>query len=100
MPKVTISSETAQKLTAYDKTDVYETVDKDVVDEWRWGNVYELIARNKQDGTLWGFTYREQSGDHYYNSLEEENEVEMYQLQAKQVVTTVYERVPEPESTS
>ncbi len=100
MPKRTISSELAMKLITADKNAPYKWVSTDVIDEWRWGNVYETVVQDKQDDTFWGFTYQEQSGDHYHNSLEDDDETEMYQLVATEVVKVVFARAPEPETTN
>ncbi len=94
MPKISVESSRALKLACGDKDDLYEHVQQEIIDEWRWGNVYELIVRNKKDGTLWGFTYQEQSGDRYHNSLENEPMTEFYQLEARKVVKWEYYPVP------
>lgn len=71
----------------------FKLVNNDIIDEWRWGNVYEITIKREGEDRLWGTTYREQSGDNYHNSLEDEDEVEFYPVVAEEVMTVVYKRL-------
>jgi len=82
----------AFKLMAGGGVDGYSYVTLNIIDEWRWGNVYELIISDSE-GKFWATTYQEQSGDNYYNSLEDYSEVEFYQVEAVEVKTVEYRKI-------
>lgn len=80
---------------------LWRFVDDDVVDEWRWGNIHQVVLQNTADGHLYGFRYKMQGGDHYWTSFEDlgdEDLVELYRVTA--VMTLTYQRLPEKASTA
>lgn len=72
--------------------DDYELLSQKVIDEWRWGNVYESVIKDSE-GKLWGVTYRVQSNDNYYHSFEDLDEVEFYPVEAVTVKRVVYRQI-------
>jgi hypothetical protein len=72
--------------------DDYELVSDEIIDEWRWGNLYESIIKD-EDGNLWGSTYRVQTGDNYHHEFEDLDEVEFYPVKAVEVKKIVYKRI-------
>lgn len=69
-------------------------IDKDIIDEWRWGIINQVVLQSAEDGSLYGYAYQEQSGDRYWNSfedLDDEEEIELYPVKA--VMTLSYQRV-------
>lgn len=89
-----LDSEIAYTLSCADEVDGYELITQDVVGEWRWGNVYRLVFKDHED-KLWEFTYKEQSGDHYWCSIDpsETKSVTCFAVKAVEVVTTEYVRI-------
>jgi hypothetical protein len=92
MATITIDPKESIKLSAWHNTDSYQTVSCEVIDEWRWGNVYELVVKDSE-GKFWATVYKEQSGDNYYNFMEDEDEVEFYQVEPVEVVKVTYRRI-------
>jgi hypothetical protein len=72
-------------------SDDYEVIKEDIVETWRWGNLYETIIKDK-DGNFWGVTFRVQEGDNYHHEFEDLDEVEFYSVVPKEITTVVYKR--------
>lgn len=90
--KLVLESERAIALCAGEPDDEYEYVDSEFAGEWRWGVSYQVVIKDKQ-GKFWGVTYREQIGDHYYNSLEDGGTVHFYPVEAVEVTSYEYKRI-------
>lgn len=43
----------------------YKVVAKEIVDEWRWGNVFQVVFTDESD-RFWAFTFHDSSGDSEY----------------------------------
>lgn len=65
----------------------YEVVEHQLWGEWRWG-VEMLLVLKDSDGRYWQTVYREQTGDVYYNSLQEESLAEFYEVEPYDVTVT------------
>lgn len=92
MPTMTLPSNEATQA-IYEKNDKFESVSEEVVEEWRWGNIYESVILEKETGKYWSVTYRVQSGDHYYHEFEDLDEVEFYQVEPHEKTTVEYIKV-------
>jgi hypothetical protein len=69
----------------------YVLVNSEYAGEWRWGVSYEVVIKDSE-GKLWGTTYNQQSGDHYYNSLED-GPVHFYPVEAIEKTVIEYRRI-------
>lgn len=66
-------------------------VENDDTGTWRWGVTKRIILQHGAD--LWGYDYRVQIGDSYYNSIEDNgDEVELYSVRDEIECKTVYRR--------
>jgi len=75
----------------------YRVVAKDVVDEWRWGNVYLLVFNEVETQDFWGFTFQTSSGDGEYTSFDDWGKTRTVNRYASvEVVTTQWVRLPRP----
>jgi hypothetical protein len=81
-------------LLAGEEATPYKYITQTVVDEWRWGYVYEVIIKDS-DENFWGYTYKEQVGDEYWTSFSDTEFVQFYRVFPKEVVTTKYVRNPD-----
>lgn len=91
MKNLVLKSEDARLAVGGDHED-YELVVEDIVDTWRWGNIYEAVIKDAE-GNLWQTAYRVQEGDNYHHEFEDMNEVEFYPVEAKEVTTVKYVRL-------
>lgn len=91
MQKLVLSSNDA-KAAVYGDHSTIESILLEVGDEWRWGVWYRAVVKDSE-GNLWGTDFQVQTGDNYYNSLEENSEVEFYPVVAKEVTVVTYEEV-------
>jgi hypothetical protein len=90
MANLVLSSKQAR--TVVDEcSDDYTVVHTDLVEEWRWGVLYETIVKDAE-GNLWGVTYRVQTGDSYYHEFEDLDEVEFYPVKAVEKTVITYQR--------
>ena len=90
--KLILDSDRVIAIDAGEDDDEYTLVDSEFAGEWRWGATYQIVIKDKQNN-LWGTTYRVQSGDNYYNSLEDGGSVHFYPVEAVVVTTTEYKRI-------
>jgi hypothetical protein len=90
--KLVLESDRANNLVNGVLDDEYEFVDSEYAGLWRWGVMYEVIIKDKLTGKLWGVTYQEQIGDHYYNSLDDGN-VHFYPVEGFERTVTEYRRM-------
>jgi hypothetical protein len=92
--KLTIPSEDA--LCLYEEEDVsgLAYVDKQFLNEWRWGCTYQLVIQDKLTEKYYSTIVQEQSGDRWYLSLEDFDSTVFDQVERIQVVTYEY-RKPE-----
>jgi hypothetical protein len=68
-------------------------VAKEFMGEWRWGVTYQLVVQDKLTEKYYEKIVQEQSGDHWYLSLEEEaEETEFDLVERVAVVTYEYKR--------
>lgn len=72
--------------------DGFQVVSKEIIDEYRWGVIYEIILQDGA-GNFWIFDYQEQVGDHYHNSLEDYEKVGLNQVKRVEKVTYSYVRI-------
>lgn len=75
-----------------DSVDGWSVLSHEIVDEWRWGNVYRLVIQKAGVPGTWAYDYREQSGDESYSSIDDEpDEIEFYRVvpRAKWVIEYV-----------
>lgn len=96
MKTLTINKDVVLELSLDGEVDEqYTMVALEYLGDWRWGTEHRLVIQD-QNGSFWAIEYREQSGDNYYNSLDdevdEEGNVELYEVVPEQIVTTVYRR--------
>jgi hypothetical protein len=89
--KLVLDPERAIELINGEEDYDYEFIDSEYAGEWRWGVSYEVIIKDKETGKLWGTVYREQVGDNYYNSLEDE--AWFYPYEAYEKTVTEYRRI-------
>lgn len=92
MAKMKLPSKDA-RMAVYEGTDKYESIQCEVVDEWRWGNLYEAVIQDKETEKYWSVTFRVQTGDNYYNELDEYDEVEFTEVKPFEKVTVEYRAV-------
>ena len=91
MANLVLSADDAQLAVGGDHQD-YELMYRDIIDEWRWGNIYQSIIKDSK-GKLWGADYRIQAGDNYHHEFEDLDTVEFYPVEAKEVTTVTYVRI-------
>jgi hypothetical protein len=89
MPKITLSSHEAMEA-VYEGSEKFKPVSVEVIDEWRWGNVYEAIILEKDTGKYWSTDFRVQTGDNYYNDLDEVSETQFVQVEPYEKVIVEY----------
>ncbi len=63
--------------------------------EWRWGITYQFVIQDVVTEKYYEIFVNEQSGDHWYLSLEEEGEDTSFEEVIPVVVTTTEYRKPE-----
>jgi hypothetical protein len=65
----------------------------EIVDTWRWGDVYEIVLLHSSS-TFWLFRYRtERTNDEFRVLIPEgDEEVELYEVEPHTTVVTVYKR--------
>lgn len=88
MSKLVLSSDDAIDAVNGDHDD-YKVIVSEIVDEWRWGVITEVVVQDT-DGKYWSVCYKEQSGDEYYNELQDLSEVEFTQVTPVEVMTIKY----------
>jgi len=88
MANLVLSADDAQLAVGGDHQD-YELIHDEVIDEWRWGNIYQAIIKDSE-GKLWGVDYRVQTGDNYHHEFEDMDTVEFYPVEAKEVTKVIY----------
>lgn len=94
MGKLIIPSEDAQQLYhEQDEINGVRFVDKIYYGEWRWGIQYELIIQDVLTEKLYSTVVQEQSGDHWYLSLEDEDHITFYEVERIEKITYAYKRV-------
>lgn len=92
--KFRMSSEDALKF--YHEEDVNDVhngarfVAKIYSGEWRWGSTYQLVIQDMLTERYFETFVNEQSGDHWYLSLENEDVIDFDQVVPVEVVTTKY----------
>jgi len=91
MANLVLSADDAQLAVGGDHQD-YELVHNEIIDEWRWGNIYQSVIKDSE-GKLWEVSYRVQSGDNYHHEFEDLGTVEFYPVEAKEVTTVTYVRI-------
>jgi hypothetical protein len=72
-----------------DSSDTWKVLDDSVIDDWRWGTVSQIALEHKSSSQPYGYTYREQTGDEYYNSindLADGEEIELYPVESTMVI--------------
>lgn len=90
MTSLTIPSEDAQRLWAGEDHSGLMYVDKVFVDEWRWGVTYQLVIQDKLTEKYYSTIVREQSGNHWYLSIEESDETKFNEVERVPVVSYEY----------
>ena len=92
MSKLKISSEDAQKL-YHEESDEsingVRFVDKQYYGEWRWGIQYQFVVQDVLTEKFYSTVVNEQSGDHWYLSLEGEEQITFDEV--IQIPVTTYE---------
>lgn len=98
MNTLTIPSEDAQRLyLEEDESNVFNGlrfVAKIFSGEWRWGSTYQLVIEDLVSETFYETYVNEQSGDNWYLSLEDEDEITFDEVVRIEVKTYEY-RKPE-----
>lgn len=72
-----------------DPEGLFEFVKNEFFEEWRWGNVNELIIKDLV-GNYWRTLWREQSGDNYWNTFEDGGTIEFERVVPKEKVVIDY----------
>lgn len=96
MSKLTIPSEDALSFYQEEHNEIVNDlrfVDKRYYGEWRWGIQYELIVEDVRTRRYYATVVNEQSGDHWYLSLENDDETEFYEVERIEVKTYEYKRI-------
>jgi hypothetical protein len=65
----------------------------ELFDEWRWGVIKLLVIKDQATDKPWGTLVREQTGDNYYCSLDEDSEITFEPVVAVQRIEYVLERM-------
>ena len=96
MSKVKIPSEDAQCF-YHEQTDDtlngFRFVDIQFAGEWRWGNSYQLIIQDALTDKFYSTIVQEQTGDHWYLSLENKDEVTFEEVERLEKITYEYKKV-------
>lgn len=76
---------------AYDDSDsvLYEHVRNEFVEEWRWGNLYELIIKDLV-GNYWRTYWRDSSGDGDWKTFDEGGTIEFKRVVPREKVVIEY----------
>ena len=71
-----LDSEEAKALAyGYSDSNLYERVHNEFVEEWRWGNTYELVIKDLV-GNYWRTLWRDSSGDGDWKTFDDEETIE------------------------
>lgn len=92
MADLTIPSEDAQRLWAGEDISGLVHVTKEFVNEWRWGVTYQLVIQDTLTEKYYSTIVQEQSGDHWYLSLEDSDETKFDLVERVPVVTYEYRK--------
>jgi hypothetical protein len=91
---LTLERESLEELIAGDSVDDFTYVITEYDGEWRWGSEHTLIFKDSV-GNYWAYPYREQSGDNYWCSLNDEDDlVTVEQVYPVEVKTIAYRSAP------
>lgn len=94
MAILTLARESLEALIAGESIDDFSYVTTEYNGEWRWGSEHTLIFKDSVNN-YWAYPYREQAGDHYYNSVNDEADlVTVGQVFAVEVKTIEYRSKP------
>lgn len=72
---ITLDRDEALRLWGSEETDNYELIDQVYIGQWRWGNDYQIVIKDKATERLYAAGVKEQTGDHYYISWEDLGQV-------------------------
>lgn len=87
-----IDAEEARCLAYADSdTKLYEYVRNDFYDEWRWGNIYELIIKDLV-GNYWRTYWRDSSGDGDWKTFDDGGTIEFERVVPREKVVIEYVR--------
>lgn len=89
--RLKLPKDVAVALSHDDEVDGWKILSHEIVDEWRWGNVYELVVQKTGVLGIWAYTYRQQLDGEYSDIDDEGDEVEFYRVvpRVKQVIEYV-----------
>lgn len=81
------------RLLAYDDSDseLFEFVRNEFVEEWRWGNLYELIIKDLV-GNYWRTYWRDSSGDGDWKTFDDGGTIEFERVVPREKVVIEYVR--------
>ncbi len=69
--KVTLTSEEALQIWGEEESDNYIQVDIIFAGDWRWGNNYNIVIKDKTTEKFYQAILKEQSGNNYHVSWED-----------------------------
>lgn len=95
MATLTLKCESLEALIYGSDVDDFTYVTTEYDGEWRWGSEHTLIFKDSANN-YWAYPYREQAGDHYYCSINDESDlVTVNQVYPVEVKTIVYKGAPD-----
>ncbi|WP_326554703.1 hypothetical protein [Micromonospora sp. NBC_01813] len=94
--RIKLPKDLVRELAYGDDVDGWMFVQREVIDTWRHGNIYELVIQappgRNYHSALYAYTFREQQNGEWSEFDDEGGEIELYRV--KPVVKTVIHYVP------